>query len=593
VDSFEDRSSAICQGKRMPHPLPTVRLGLSWLVVLPACAWGLVNLFLPVFGGPLSPLQTWTVILAAAIAAVLSLVCHFLAHWGMAWVTGASTPGRMTLLISADAAQGWAASGSASSEALVTLAGPAASLLLAVLGYLAWNAQINPLFSLCMLFASAFNGWLFVINLIPCFPLDGGRLMRLALGGPAPSRAQASRTVMRLGVAVPAGLAVWSAFLFAQHSRFSPETAAVTGVLALVILDGMRAPPAAKPGVSSQSAESQGEAIRRLIGASLVGLVLAALPLSLLLTNNGLEAPGVALPVEPMVNLPVSYRHPHSGELLLTTVVSQAPITAGEWLVAQFDPAFQVVLPETVVPANTSLQKQAQQNYQMLNDSETTAIAVGLRLAGYSSVAVGRGAQVVSTLPGSHAAGLLQPGDIITGVNGISIQTTTDLISQIKAQAGASSLHLTVRRGTDQLEFEVSFLPPSSPGSAPRLGIEVEPAGFDYHPPFPISIVTQKITGGPSAGLMFSLAVYNVLSPSDLTGGRRIAGTGTIDLDGTVGPVGGVKQKVIAAEAMGATYFLCPVDNYNAALSVARTITVVKIATAQQAVAFLQSLPPR
>ena len=90
---------------------------------------------------------------------------------------------------------------------------------------------------------------------------------------------------------------------------------------------------------------------------------------------------------------------------------------------------------------------------------------------------------------------------------------------------------------------------------------------------------------------MFTLTVDNLLSKEDLTGGRKIAGTGTINLDGTVGPIGGVKQKVFAAEAVGAKYFLCPVDNYADAVSVAKNIQVVKIATVQQAIDFLNSLP--
>jgi len=99
--------------------------------------------------------------------------------------------------------------------------------------------------------------------------------------------------------------------------------------------------------------------------------------------------------------------------------------------------------------------------------------------------------------------------------------------------------------------------------------------------------------GGPSAGLMFTLTVYNLVTPKDLTGGRKIAGTGTIDMDGTVGPIGGVEQKVAAAEAAGAEYFLSPVENYENARAVARHIQVVKIATVEQAVEFLHSLSPQ
>jgi PDZ domain-containing protein len=143
------------------------------------------------------------------------------------------------------------------------------------------------------------------------------------------------------------------------------------------------------------------------------------------------------------------------------------------------------------------------------------------------------------------------------------------------------------------MELSVPLLAPASSYDSPKIGIAIDSAGFDFKPPFPVSIVTQKINGGPSAGLMFTLTVYNALSEQDLTTGRKIAGTGTINLDGTVGPIGGVKQKVAAAEATGAVYFLCPADNYADAVSVARTIKVVRIATVQNALDFLHSLPPK
>jgi PDZ domain-containing protein len=119
--------------------------------------------------------------------------------------------------------------------------------------------------------------------------------------------------------------------------------------------------------------------------------------------------------------------------------------------------------------------------------------------------------------------------------------------------------------------------------------LTIAPAGFDYTLPFPVRIVPQKIVGGPSAGLMFALTVYDLVSPGDLTGGRKIAGTGTISLDGTVGPIGGVERKVVAAELAGAEYFLSPPENYAAALAAARDIQVVRVATAEEAIAFLRS----
>ncbi len=309
------------------------------------------------------------------------------------------------------------------------------------------------------------------------------------------------------------------------------------------------------------------------------------------MTNNGLDAPGVALSVGPMINVPAQYRHPIAGQFFLVTVVSQAPIAAGEWVLGHIDPAIQIVPPEQVTPKNTTPQQQAKQDYQMLFDSETTAIAVGLKLAGYTTAVVGKGVRVDAILAGSHANGILQVGDIITGLNGTPIQTTDDLINGIKTQTSLSAVHLSLTRAQQQLKVDVPLMAPAAPNGTPKLGVQIEPAGFDYKPPFPISIQTDKISGGPSAGLIFTLTVYNSLAPINLTGGRRIAGTGTINLDGSVGPIGGVKQKIFAAEAVGATYFLCPVENYADAVSVAKTIKVVKIATVEQAVDFLRSLP--
>lgn len=393
------------------------------------------------------------------------------------------------------------------------------------------------------------------------------------------------------GFVLAALLAGWGIFLIAQNSRFSWPTGLITFLLVLLIVDGARFLPAEVGEGRTTAVSGRGQHLRRWIGAVLVGLVLLTATASLLLVNNGLDAPGLALPIDPMVQVPASYRHAHVGQFFLVTVVSQAPITAGEWLVGQVDPAIQIVPPEAVTPKNTTPERQARQNIQMLDNSETIAIAVGLRLAGYSTVLMGKGVQVDAILPGSHASGLLQVNDVITAMNGSKVETAGDLVNLVSAQATQSPVRLQVRRGQAVMQVDVPLLPPASLGSGPRIGIEIQTAGFDYQPPFPVSIVTDKIAGGPSAGLMFTLSVYNALSPTDLTSGRKIAGTGTINLDGSVGPIGGVKQKVFAAEAVGASYFLCPADNYRDAVSVARNIKVVEVANVDQAISFLRSLP--
>ena len=136
---------------------------------------------------------------------------------------------------------------------------------------------------------------------------------------------------------------------------------------------------------------------------------MAAAASALALTNNGKVMPRISLPWADD-KVPAKYQHTYKGQFYLVTVVSQAPITAGEWLAGELSPALQIVPPEQVTPKNTTPQQQAKQDYQMLDTSETTAIAVGLRLAGYPSALVGKGAQVDAILPGSHANGVLKPG---------------------------------------------------------------------------------------------------------------------------------------------------------------------------------------
>ena len=569
--------------------LPKFNFGFTWLIIIPAGLWAIAGYYLPLFSEGLNQAQTWIVTLLISLMIGVSLVCHVLAHLWTAKVMHQETPAKLTLYIFGDASQSWLEADSFWKEILIAGSGPAMNLLLAGLAYLLWNAQINYFVSLIALCVSGFNAWMFIINLLPAFPMDGGRLIRALLQGLMKSSV-INRWIKYFGFSIAAAVTGWGIFLIAQRARFSTETGLITFLFVLLLLDGLRIPVLSKD-QDAKIKQNVKNRIVRFIVSGILTLILLGASSSFQLTNNGLDAPGVALSVESMVNVPAQYRHLHKGTFILTTVISHAPILAGEWFVAQFDPAMVILPPEAVVPKNTTPQEQAKQDYQMLDDSEATAITVGLRLAGYQTQMIGKGARVVSILPGSHANGILNVGDIIIGLNGTPTQTTSELIEQVQAQSASSSVQLQVERNQTQLEVTIPLMAPASSNDSPKIGIAITSAGFDYKTPFPISIVTQKINGGPSAGLMFTLTVYNMLSPDDLTRGLRIAGTGTINLDGTVGPIGGVKQKVAAAEQVGAVYFLCPVDNYTDAVSVARSIKVIKIATAGQAIQFLKSLP--
>jgi Lon-like protease len=568
----------------------TILLNLSWVFVLPAGLWALINLYLPTFGAFLTPIQTGALAFLILVLVAVSLACHVVGHKLAAGALGCQPLGSLPLFLFGDAAQTWPEAASAGREMAIAAAGPAVNLLIAALAYLLWNAQVNTALNLSMLFLSAFNLWVVAINLTPAFPLDGGRLLRLLW----PGSTSQSALAMRFGYFIAAALIAWGIFLIAQRARFSLETGFTTLLFALLILMGLKIQPASSLPIqypAEQTAHSTGSRLINRLLAELLLLLMLAASASLLLTNDALEAPGLALSVEPMVTVPSQYQHSHSGTFILTSVLTQTTITAGEWFLAQVVPTLKIVPPDSLVPPNETPQQQSQQDFQMMDQSESTAAVVGLQLAGYPAKEVSRGVLVVSVDPSSLAKALLKSGDLITGLDGTAVNTTTALIALIRAHLPHSTIHLAVERSKQHLQIAVPLMDPAEPHGPPRIGITIDSAVSDISLAFPVKITPQKIVGGPSAGLMFTLTVFNALSPTDLTGGRRIAGTGTINPDGTVGPIGGVQQKVAAAEAAGAQYFLSPPDNYTAALSVARHIKVVQIATAQQAVDFLRGLP--
>jgi PDZ domain-containing protein len=579
---------------RIPLGGTAIILEASWLVIVPVGLWVIGTIFVPTLGAPLTLVQTWAVTGLIALFAGISLFSHVLAHIWAARMNGSELPASIGVYLLGDAAQIWPAAGSAWKETLVALAGPFANLVLAGVAYLFWNAQLNPYLNTSMLFFGFFNAWLMIVNLTSGFPFDGGRLARAIVWGLLERPAAATKLGTRLGYLVSAVLTGWGIFLMAQNSRFHWETGAATVALAGLVFLALRMQPAWKwerlPTTSSRVSSPSRMARTALAGLLLISLL--GLGFSLVPTNDGLEAPGVALPVRPMVEVPSQYRYPSAGSFILTTVIPQAPITTGEWVFGQLSPVVRIVPAEQIVPEGTTPQELARQGFQMLDQSETAAIVVGLRLAGFPVKAEGKGVLVASILADSPSNGVLQPGDVITGLNGEAITTNSQLIDGIKAQTPGASVDLQILRGGQQMEVTVPLMQPATPGDPPRIGITIQSAGTDVKLPFPVKIVPNKIAGGPSAGLMFTLTVYDMVTPKDLTMGRVIAGTGTINLDGTVGPIGGVQQKVAAAEGAGAQYFLSPPENYEDAVAVARNIKVIKVATAKQAIDFLNSLPP-
>ncbi len=568
----------------------TLAFNALWLLIIPLAWWSLAVLWIALILPTLGAAATWLAALGAGALAALSLAGHVAAHRMAARLLRAPLPDITPLELFGDAAHVWPPAPSPWRESLVALTGPLMSLVLAGASYLVWNAQLDPLLSAMVLFAQFFNLVLAVINLAPAWPFDGGRLVRALWWGVLRHPTRGDRVARWLGHGLAALLVVWSAWLALTGARFSLEISiAVLGAAALLFI-ALRAH--GRLSMARPTEEAPHRSLLKGAAAVLVVLALLAAPLSLLPLVEGMYAPGPALSIEPMVTVDPAHSHPYAGSFLLTTVSLQTPIIVAQWVEAQTSRSMELVPPEQIIPPDMTPQEQATRNNRMLEESEATAIVVALQKAGYQASLSSTAVEVISLTSESKAHGILEPGDQIVAVNGVATTSTPELLVQLAKLDAQSTATLTVKRGDERLDLAVPLLPPTEPGGTPRIGIAIQSVGFHVELPFPVKITPQKIGGGPSAGLMFTLTIYNLLTPGNLAGGHRIAGTGTISLDGTVGPIGGVEQKVAGAEQAGAEYFLSPPENYDNARHAARTIKVVRIATLDEAIAFLQSLPP-
>lgn len=213
----------------------------------------------------------------------------------------------------------------------------------------------------------------------------------------------------------------------------------------------------------------------------------------------------------------------------------------------------------------------------LFSETADLAAALALEAAGFEvDYGEPEGVLVAGILPGAPAEGALEVGDVVTAVDGVAVRSVDELL-RVLARAGPSVQLDLLREGR---ALQVAVRTGTVPGLAqPGLGVRPDIAFPPIELPVPVEIDSGRV-GGPSAGLMVALTVYDLASPDDVAGGRRIAGTGTIEPDGSVGPVGGVGLKVLAAHRDGADLFLVPSvqrDDALAGLPEGSTLEVVAV----------------
>jgi PDZ domain-containing protein len=291
------------------------------------------------------------------------------------------------------------------------------------------------------------------------------------------------------------------------------------------------------------------------------------------------EGPGPAREVESLIRVSGRPKYDSAGRLIMTAVSFQS-VNGFQAIGAWLDPARALVSKSLFLQPGETEQQANRRAISDMDQSKIDASFVVLRkLAGYPKEH-GLGVLVEGVLPGCPSVGKLYPGDIISEVNGTSLAGPDAFRRALDEARPRTAVELLVRAGGRKTTVEVT--PRSCDGSKrPLIGISSVPSF-----PFPISISSGDI-GGPSAGMMWALGLYDLLTPGDLTGGRTIAGTGEIDLRGRVYPIGGVGEKIIAARRAGARVFLVPAANLAEAEGAAEDIRLIPVETIDDALRYL------
>ncbi|MGA4839721.1 YlbL family protein [Streptomyces sp. G45] len=304
---------------------------------------------------------------------------------------------------------------------------------------------------------------------------------------------------------------------------------------------------------------------------------------------------------EPVLQISGHKTYPTSGHLNMTTV----RVTSADYKMNLAEAVYgwlshdNIVVPhDTLYPDGKTEQQSNRENAEEFSQSQESAKVAALKQL---KLPVKTQVVVSTVFKDSPAEGKLHAGDVIESVDGRKVTRTSDVAKFVTKRKPGQPVVFTVVPVKEAAAAEKSGKKPSrtedvrivtekAEDSGPDRAVVGIQAGTDHTFPFTIDIKLADV-GGPSAGLMFALGIVDKLTPGPLTGGKFVAGTGTIEEDGTVGPIGGVEMKTVGARDKGAEYFLTPKDNCAAAASdVPDGLTLVKVDTIKDAVSSLEKI---
>jgi len=283
----------------------------------------------------------------------------------------------------------------------------------------------------------------------------------------------------------------------------------------------------------------------------------------------------------PLVEISETTTYPVTGNLDMTTIREEgeprSPLTVYGALVAWVDPDRAVLPRELLYGEEETGEEVEQRNAVLFSTSQSNAVAAAM---GALDKPVIGDVVITAVVEGTPAFGVLDAGELILRVDGRQVTRPEDVVTAVRAKPVGSTLDFTVERDGTEADVQLDSAPKPDEPDVPYVGITV---GINYRAEFPITFTLEDI-GGPSAGLMFALAIVDKLTPENLAAGGHVAGTGTIDPAGRVGAIGGIRQKLAGARGAGATLFLMPdVHCEEAQGHIPDGLTVVPVSTLDEA----------
>jgi Lon-like protease len=331
----------------------------------------------------------------------------------------------------------------------------------------------------------------------------------------------------------------------------------------------------------------------RLLTAALV-VVLAAVAFAVIhRTDEYLEVPDEAHPLAGLVSVPGGNKEPKDGGGIYYVDVLIKRATLLESLVPALRPdGSDVIKREQLVQPGISDQERIKLELADMKLSQVVASTVALRQLGYKVPVRLGGLRVVAVTAGSHAAGVLQPGDVIVAADGKPARNRAELRAILEGKDVGDVVRLRFRRAGKLRNVAVRTTSDATEPKRPIIGV-LPIQAFNVHFPFNIRFDLGQV-GGPSAGLAFALELLERRG-RDVDHGYKVAATGEIQLDGTVTRIGGIKQKTLGARQADVDVFLVPKDGDNAqeAKQHAGDLRIIPVENFQQALRALATLPPK